>query len=407
MDAVFILRGKGYLNENIKVSIIVPVYNVEEYLRQCLDSLINQTLNEIEIICVNDGSTDNSLKILEEYQQENSRIKIINKKNEGLGAARNSGMEHAKGDYIGFVDSDDWVDLTMFEKLYNNAKKYNSDIVMCPIYSSDDNKESDNNFSYFNLECFNEDYDNIVFDNTKTKKFIFRICVTAFNKIYRNNFLKKINAKFPEGVIFEDNPFFYKTFLNANKITLIRDFLYFYRAKRPNSIISNANKNYFDVIKIHKISRNILFSEDKFQDLKYDFLNYQIGSIFYRYYQVSDDHKKEFFDLIKIDFQDMNLKNFEINKLNPNSKHKYLDILNSSSYKEFELLEKIRLIESTYNKKSNYEKQNCKKNLNKQKKLYEKKLKSKEQIIFRITCSNSWKFTKPLRKLGNLLRSLK
>ena len=113
----------------IIISLIIPVYNVENYLRQCLDSIINQTLKEIEIICINDGSTDSSKQILEEYALKDERIKIINQKNKGAGAARNSGIDAATGEYIGFVDSDDWVNLDAFEKLYNKITRENVDIV--------------------------------------------------------------------------------------------------------------------------------------------------------------------------------------------------------------------------------------------------------------------------------------
>ena len=112
-----------------KVSIIVPVYNIEKYLAKCLDSLINQTLEDIEIICVNDGSTDNSAEILNEYAQKDCRIKIINQDNAGLSAARNTGINAANGEYIGYVDSDDWIDLNFYEKLYNAAKDTDADIV--------------------------------------------------------------------------------------------------------------------------------------------------------------------------------------------------------------------------------------------------------------------------------------
>jgi len=148
------------LDDQVNVSIIVPVYNVEKYLEKCLESIINQTLKNLEIICVNDGSTDNSLQILEDYAKKDQRIKIINKKNRGSGAAKNTGMKNASGEYIGFVDSDDWVDLAMFEKLYNRAKSQKSDMVMCPIYIYDNvNQGSEYDLSYFNLDCFNEDFD--------------------------------------------------------------------------------------------------------------------------------------------------------------------------------------------------------------------------------------------------------
>jgi glycosyltransferase involved in cell wall biosynthesis len=112
-----------------KISVIIPVYNAEKYLRQCLDSVVNQTLKDIEIICINDGSTDNSLQILNEYASKDRRIIVINQNNSGIGAARNSGLKVAQGHYIGFVDSDDWVDLTYYETLYNEAIKNNADLV--------------------------------------------------------------------------------------------------------------------------------------------------------------------------------------------------------------------------------------------------------------------------------------
>ena len=115
----------------IKISIIIPVYNTEKYLKKCLDSIINQTLKSLEIICIDDCSTDNSLNILKEYQLKDKRIKIIEQKeNKGQGVARNLGLNIAEGEYIGFIDSDDWVDLNFFEKLYFAAKKYNSDVAL-------------------------------------------------------------------------------------------------------------------------------------------------------------------------------------------------------------------------------------------------------------------------------------
>lgn len=117
-----------------KVSIVVPVYKVEEYIDRCLDSLLNQTLKDIEIILVDDGSPDNCPKICDEYAQKDARVRVVHKQNEGLGYARNSGMEVAVGEYIAFVDSDDFVDIRMFEELYDVARGNDSDVVYCNIY---------------------------------------------------------------------------------------------------------------------------------------------------------------------------------------------------------------------------------------------------------------------------------
>ncbi len=132
-----------FARENPLVSVIIPVYNVEQYLRQCLDSVVNQTLRNIEIICVNDGSTDGSLEILKEYAKDDSRIIVIDKENEGVSATRNKGIETARGEYIGFVDSDDWIDLNYYEVLYNAAKIQDADLAKTTVNFNKYN----NNFS--------------------------------------------------------------------------------------------------------------------------------------------------------------------------------------------------------------------------------------------------------------------
>jgi hypothetical protein len=167
--------------------------------------------------------------------------------------------------------------------------------------------------------------------------------------------------------------------------------------------MSKADKKYFDVVKIQNISRTIFLSDPKFNEFKVDLLNYQIGSIFNRYEQVSEDYKKEFFELIKTDFHNIKLENYEFEQLNQARKNKYQNVINSSSYREFELLEKIKSLESTYHNDLRIHKQI----LDKQKQDYEKLLESKEQIISEINSSNSWKLTKPLRNLGKSLKSLR
>ena len=116
---------------NVLVSILVPVYNTSKYLEKCMDSLVGQTLKEIEIICVNDGSTDNSLEILQAYAEKDPRVIIVDKPNGGLPSARNAGIDRATGNYLGFVDSDDYVETTMFEKMYKTAIKNSAEVVIC------------------------------------------------------------------------------------------------------------------------------------------------------------------------------------------------------------------------------------------------------------------------------------
>ena len=159
----------------MKVSVIVPVYNVEKYISKCLDSLVNQTLKDIEIIVVNDGSPDNSQKIIDEYVKKYpDKVKSYIKENGGQGSARNYGIELSTGEYIGFVDSDDFVELDMFEKMYNKAKQDNSDIVICGSYnvSEDYSKKEIDVF----VNNYNTDLENAIFGK-----------MTVWNKIYKRN----------------------------------------------------------------------------------------------------------------------------------------------------------------------------------------------------------------------------
>ena len=197
-----------------EISVIVPIYNVEKYLEKCLDTIINQTFKDIEIICVNDGSTDNSRKILAQYAQKDSRIKIVDKKNGGLSSARNAGMKVATGDFYSFIDSDDWVDETMLEKLYKSMVMLNTDITICAVHQYDEtNQKMDDSNPYYTLGYFDESFDNKAFSYQDVKPFLLDVCVMAWNKLYRKSFVDSLNAEFPDGLIFEDGPFFFSIFL--------------------------------------------------------------------------------------------------------------------------------------------------------------------------------------------------
>ena len=205
-----------------KVSVIIPVYNVGKYLRKCLDSVINQTLKDIEIICVNDGSTDNSGKILDEYAAKDKRIKVIHQENQGLGAARNVGIDLAKGEYIGFVDSDDWISTGFYEKLYETAKRENSDISACNIM------RVKNNQTYPLLK-----YTTINKATTLKNKFKL-LHMPAYNyvvnKIYRTDFLKINNLYFETNIYFEDMRWSPIVVLKSKHVinTIGADYFYFY-----------------------------------------------------------------------------------------------------------------------------------------------------------------------------------
>ncbi|HNW25236.1 MAG TPA: glycosyltransferase [Candidatus Gastranaerophilaceae bacterium] len=279
----------------MKISVIVPAYNTSSYLKQCLESLISQTFNDIEIICVNDGSTDNSLEILNKFAKKDKRIKIISQKNQGLSAARNTGIKAAKGEYIGFVDSDDWADESMFEKLYQNAKKFDADISMCSITTfNEDTGVYNNSDPYMTMNLFPESFEDRVFSPKETYDFIFRICVVAWNKIYKRDFLDKIGGFFKEGLVFEDNLFFCQTFMQANKICITKENLIFYRLNSPKSItFGDKDFQKLDFFEVFELIEKFLKEKNYYGQLEDYFQNYKKGTLVYWYKKLKNEDTKQ------------------------------------------------------------------------------------------------------------------
>lgn len=220
---------------NPKVSIIVPAFNTDSYIAKCLFSLTKQTLNEIEIICINDGSTDKTLEIIEKFAQIDNRIKIINQANQKQGAARNRGMEAATGEYIGFIDSDDWVDLDFFEKLYLAAKKYDSDIALAT------NIRTGNGKTKKRLNIEEEVFVQSLQERIDISKQVKNPCPT--NKIYRKEMLIKNNITWPEGVYCEDKMFTIQAIFYANGLVAVPEVNYYY-FRNPHSTVKRKTKEH-------------------------------------------------------------------------------------------------------------------------------------------------------------------
>ena len=217
-----------------KISVIVPVYNVENYLRQCLDSIIAQTFSDIEIICVNDGSEDSSRAILETYSQKDNRIKIIDKENGGLSSARNAGMKIAEGEFISFIDSDDWVNSEMLEKLYKNIMALNTDISICAVNLYDETlKKNDSANPYFSLGYFDETFDGLdpVVRNLM-KKILAKqmetktttIIMTSHNLRELEDICDNLGLLYKGGILFESEVDSLKTNIFKVQISLKEDF---------------------------------------------------------------------------------------------------------------------------------------------------------------------------------------
>ena len=249
-----------------KVSVIVPVYNSEKYLEKCLDSVAEQTLEDIEIIAVNDGSSDRSVEILENYAKiYPNKLKVLHKENGGLSDARNFGMRHAQGEYIGFVDSDDWVEKDMFELMYQKAKEESYDVVVCDFKEIRNGREIP--------------YTSEVQADGQGKEYIkanmLEIYSAAWNKIYKKEILDE--NLFTKGIWHEDVEFLYRVLPRINSIGVVHKCLYNYLI-RKGSISNSANikmydqvRNWNSLMKFYK--DNGIYNEYK-EEIEYCYVRY-------------------------------------------------------------------------------------------------------------------------------------
>lgn len=278
-----------------KLSIIVPFHNVERYISKCLTSLMYQSLDDIEIICVNDASTDASKEIVQSYIERDNRIILLNTEIlSGQSYARNIGIEVASGEYIAFVDADDWCSLDMFEKLYNSAKENNTDITMCKVQLYDDIEQTFSSNDYFDLKSF-EKFSSNVFSANDAKDNVLSNPAVIWNKIYRHDFLIDNNIKFQEGFIYEDLPYSVETFLKAERINILFDSLYFYRQNRRFSTMKNSDKKVYDRIPMVELTWNILRKSDFFQEKKAEIISWIIDDIFHRFTLLEEKYYLDYF----------------------------------------------------------------------------------------------------------------
>lgn len=275
-----------------KVSIIIPVYNCEKYLKECLDSVLSQTLQDFELICINDGSTDDSFKILQEYAQKDSRFIIIDKCNEGQGVARNLGIKKATGEYLICLDSDDWLEKEALELAYNKIKEDNSDILFFDAYRF----VMKYNKKY--VLKYTEIYKNFKenpFSPQDAGKILFLTNGLTF-KMYNLDFIKRNNVRFSECKFIEDATFYIKAMLTAEKIICLSKPLYNYRIQNKSSTtdykeyfkcVPKVYDECFEIIKEHQISDDILksFIENRKGALLY-FYSMTPFIYKYRYYKM-------------------------------------------------------------------------------------------------------------------------
>ena len=243
------------------ISVIVPVYNVEKYLRRCIDSILNQTYQNLEIILIDDGSTDNSGAICDEYIKKDNRILVIHQENKGLAGARNSGLDIAKGKYIGCVDSDDYIHPEMYERLYNLIVSTNTDMAVCgyhPIYSSD--------YKLYPMG----DADIEIHTNTEAMEKLYEpFCqiywVEAWNKLYSRWIFDKI--RYPEGINFEDNYIYHRILETVKTIVYTHERLLYYYQREDSIMRENYSLKKLDELKSYE-DRAKFFEQKGYDYLK-------------------------------------------------------------------------------------------------------------------------------------------
>ena len=247
-----------------KISIIVPIYNVENYLDECLQSLINQTYNNLEIILVNDGSTDRSLEICKNYVSEYTNIYLYSKENGGLSDARNYGLDRATGKYVCFVDSDDYVSLDMVEYLYENLIKYDAPLVCCNINMVYDDHIELKHSTYKEAIIFNSE------EAIRDTLYNISIDYASWNKLYKIELFED-KLRFPKGKIYEDMFIMHEIIHKAKKIVYLPESKYYYR-QRSNSITkSKFSEKNFDLLQAYAVI--LKFVDQNYPNLSNDVKN--------------------------------------------------------------------------------------------------------------------------------------
>jgi len=388
---------KVQLMKNYKVSIIIPVFNVEKYLENCLKSAINQTLDDVEIICINDGSTDDSVNILKKYSKY---IKTINQENKGLGATRKVGLDASSGDYILFLDSDDFIKDNACEILYNQAVCSDSDMVFYNIchYFEKQNKYlsvSQNMIPTMFEEGTN--FDCKVINYEDIKPFVLNRHFATWSKFYKAKFLKKYDdLYFPEHVMNEDVPLHVQLMLRAEKISWCWNKLYFYRQSNIQSLTNTitSTEKAFQLFDMFKETEKNLVKENKLEEFEIEFIEHKLNFLDIRLNRASEDIIENFFIKSKKEINDWELNDETINHLPDFAKAIYLRFIKSDNYLEYNILKKANNEEIAKIKKTHYKKF----------RKYRRRYSRCQEELNSLKNSTSWKITKPFRKITSFIK---
>ncbi len=321
---------------NPKISVIIPVYNASKYLAKCLDSLVCQTYSNLEIICVNDGSTDESLDILNNYAQNDNRIVVYSQDNAGVSSARNYGLRVATGDFISFIDADDWVYLTLYQSFVDANQNIDVDIWMFNVAGYAEGVNDVVQKVFFEASDWDKhtsDYIIHTFDDCKRP---FSRNLAVYNKIYKKQFIDECQLEFPVGLKFEDQYFILKAFLNAKTIKFTEDFFYRYRNYHESSISRNVSDKVFDIFEIVDLVEDEIIRLGLYESYKYALFQYKYNIYFQHYALCPAKSRQTYFEIMK-----GKLLAAEEFGLHPQiacclSNYRIFELIKSSTFNEFE-----------------------------------------------------------------------
>ncbi|MBQ7929269.1 MAG: glycosyltransferase family 2 protein [Methanobrevibacter sp.] len=348
----------------VEISVILPVYNSQEYLKKCLDSILNQTFKDIEVLCINDGSSDASLEILRQYETDD-RITVIDQENMGVAKTRNNALKRVNGNYVYFMDSDDYLDSNAFKKLHDNLTSNDSDF--CILKSIFINGNEKYKFPAFDLdkEFGKVNFNKFTFTYKDVKSHVLNDLFAPWLKMYKREFLMSDDDfTFPEIKSYSDAPFHVKTMLKAKKISFVPEYLYYYRENDDSLVHSSSNTiNFFT---LSDIIKSYLEDNGFMNEFKKEFEAFQVVKFVY-YMGFSDS--EEFYLKAKDELQKID---FENNSLIPQN-----DIDKTNLILESDTLKEASLAIQLYD---------CKRKVD------------------TLENSKSWKITKPIRKFTSSLK---
>ncbi len=327
---------------SVAFSIIIPVYNTEKYLPECLDSVFGQNFKNFEVIAINDGSTDASPEILERYALKYKNLKIINKKNEGQGYARKVGLNIADGEYISFLDCDDILEKDALNKLYGNITKNESELAIMKVAFFDHLKKEKSLPQNHDISQFfpqNTDFAEFTFSHKDIQPFVLNGMTSCCNKIYKNKFLKNNKELFfPKNTFCEDVPFHVQTILKAKKISFCPYVLYNYRISNTDSTTHTIFKTErcLDLFTVTEKLEEILRSEGLYELYKDELLKYFLNAAQHFYANIDTKFKQKFYENSKKILK--NIEPAKENLLNEHQQTTYEMFLLCDSYESYEYI---------------------------------------------------------------------